>query len=388
MLKLKTRSRNPRRRGAATVVTAVSITVLIGMAALAIDVGMLYSTRTELQRTADAAAIAAASQLLDKDRLMGNPSDMTEEIAAALAEARRCAGLNQVLKSGPSVSAADVVVGRLDNPADLTEPLNTSNLALANSVQVTIRRDDSMNGPVSLFFAQIFGLETKALVATATGTFHDRVVGYRVTEQTGNAQLLPLALHVNAWNNLLARVGTVVDKYAYCEETGTVWAGADGIPELNLFPGSGTWQLPPGNFGTVDITDPNNSTAVLSRQIRYGVTQDDLAYTGGELRFGPDGTLLLNGDTGLSAAVKDDLEAIKGMPRAIPIFNRVVGPGNNSMFTVIAFAGIRIMNVKLTGAMTKKEVVIQPAYVVDAAAITDSSVGPNFFVYGPVSLTR
>ena len=138
-----------QRRGAATVVTAVSITVLIGMAALAIDVGMLYSTRTELQRTADAAAIAAASQLLDKDRLMGNPSDMTEEIAAALAEARRCAGLNQVLKSGLALSASDVVVGRLDNPADLTEPLNTASLPLANSVQVTVRRDDSLNGPVS-----------------------------------------------------------------------------------------------------------------------------------------------------------------------------------------------------------------------------------------------
>lgn len=374
------------RRGAATVVTAVSITVLIGMAALAIDVGMLYSTRTELQRTADAAAIGGATKLLDDSILRGSP-DQAAIAAAVLSEARSAAGLNRVLKSAPGLMATDVAVGRLSNPQDLNQPLDTAH-SRPNSVAVTVRRDESMNGPMTLFFAQIFGLESKSLIASATATYNDRILGYRVTERTGNAQLLPLALHVDAWNNLLARVGTVYDNYTYDEETGTVRSGGDGIAELNLFPGSGTGQLPPGNFGTVDITDPNNSTAVLSRQIRYGVTKDDLAYTGGELRFGPDGTLLLNGDTGLSAAIKDDLEAIKGLPRAIPIFNRVAGPGNNSMFTVIAFAGIRIMNVKLTGAMTKKEVVIQPAFVVDDAVITDSSVGPSYFVYGPVGLTR
>ena len=38
-------------------------TVLIGSAALSIDVGMMYMTRAELQNAADAAAMAAASEL-------------------------------------------------------------------------------------------------------------------------------------------------------------------------------------------------------------------------------------------------------------------------------------------------------------------------------------
>ena len=70
------------------------------------------------------------------------------------------------------------------------------------------------------------------------------------------------------------------------------------------------------------------------------------------------------------AAIKDELESIIGLPRAIPLFSEVTGNGNNAMFTVVGFAGIRIMEVKMTGAMSKKRVIIQPAFVVDDAGIT------------------
>ncbi|MFN0135339.1 MAG: hypothetical protein ACKVS9_04385 [Phycisphaerae bacterium] len=83
---------------------------------------------------------------------------------------------------------------------------------------------------------------------------------------------------------------------------------------------------------------------------------------------------MLNGDTGLSAGIKDGLEAIKGQPRAIPLFDQVNGPGNNSYFRVVGFGGIRIMNVRLTGAMRSKQVIIQLAFVVDDAVLPD---GPN-----------
>src|SRR4029077_18354334 len=113
-----------------------------------------------------------------------------------------------------------------------------------------------------------------------------------------------------------------------------------------------------GNFGTVDIGNDNNSTADLSRQIRFGINESDLAYIGGALQLGPDGTLLLNGDTGISAAIKDDLESVKGQPRAICIYSTVTGNGNNAMYTIVGFVGVRIMKVKLTG--NPKYVTIQP----------------------------
>jgi len=138
----------------------------------------------------------------------------------------------------------------------------------------------------------------------------------------------------------------------------------------------------------VDIGNPNNNTADISRQIRYGLTAEDLSYYGGELTLGADGTIDLTGDTGLSAAVKDDLVSIIGQPRTIPLFSTVEGPGNNAVFTIVGFAGIRIMNVKLTGSMSSKRVIIQPAFVVDDTVITGPGSGSSYFVYAPVHLVR
>ena len=58
------------------------------------------------------------------------------------------------------------------------------------------------------------------------------------------------------------------------------------------------------------------------------------------------------------------------------------------MFRIIGFAGIRIVNVRLTGAMEDKEVLVQPAFVSDDAAITGPGSGPSYFVYQPVHLVR
>jgi len=119
-----------------------------------------------------------------------------------------------------------------------------------------------------------------------------------------------------------------------------------------------------------DIGSANNSTADLSRQIRSGLNADDLDYYGGEFRLGPEGFILLNGDTGLSRRIKDDLEAIIGQPRAIPIFTTITGHGNNSMFTIVGFAGIRIVQVQLSEAMNSKKVMLQPAFVMDSTVLT------------------
>ena len=52
-------------RGAVLILVAGTMVVLLGFAALAVDVGFLMSARTEAQRTADAMALAAASAFID-----------------------------------------------------------------------------------------------------------------------------------------------------------------------------------------------------------------------------------------------------------------------------------------------------------------------------------
>ena len=50
-----------RRRAVVAVQVGIVLIVLLGFAALTVDVGTLYNTRNDLQRTADAAALAGAS---------------------------------------------------------------------------------------------------------------------------------------------------------------------------------------------------------------------------------------------------------------------------------------------------------------------------------------
>lgn len=381
------------RRGVVIILTAIMLSFLMGFVAFAIDLGVLCLARAEAQNAADSAALAGAWELLDRGELQNSPN-MFSEIDAARTEAVNYAALNAVRYTSPVVDLnssnntdGDIVVGYLSDPTDLGESLSFFDVDEFNTVQVRVQRTAVRNGQVPLFFAAIWGINSADVIAEATATFKDGVVGYRVTEYTGNAELLPLALHVDSWNALLSGANSTGDNYSYDPDTGAVSAGSDGILELNLFPGAGPTQLPPGNFGTVDIGSSNNSTADLSRQIVSGVNAADLAYHGGSLTLGESG-FNLNGDTGLSAGIKDELASIIGIPRAIPLFDSVSGNGNNSMFHIVGFAGIQITSVRLTGPMNQKEVVIQPAHVVDNAVITDSGSGPSYFIYQPVQLVR
>jgi hypothetical protein len=379
------------RRGTVAALTAVSIPMLFGFVALSVDVGMLYNVKAEIQRAADAGALAGGWALLDEKRLKSTP-DMQAVMNAARSSASRFAGLNDIQHRFPAIdlntangASGDVVIGQLTDPRNLSEPINFNNPAEFNTIMVRVHRDAVRNGPIDLWFARMWGINSAGLQATAAATLRDGVVGYQVNEKTGNADILPFAVNITYWNQLLSGVTTTGDLYAYNAKTKTVSTGQDGVLEMNMYPGSGGGQLPSGNFGTVDIGNPNNSTSDISRQIRTGISASDLAYLGGQLKLGADGSLNLQGDTGLSAGVKDDLESIIGKPRAIPLFDTVHGPGNNAVFHVIGFAGIRILKVKLTG--NPKYVTIQPAMVVDDSALTGGA-NSSKYVYQPVRLTR
>lgn len=392
-----------RRRGAVTALTVFSLTTLVGFMALAVDVGLLYNARAEMQRGADAAALAGVAKLASDSRINGG-SEWSSTLYSARTMSSTLGYENPIQKSKPTidlntnnVQSGDVLLGQFVNPDNLTDPLTfPADTTRYNTVLVRVRRNDVRNGPVPLFFAHIFGIESTNMEAMAAATLDERIVGFKIKQGCGNPKLLPFALSKTAWDNLVAGGTGTTDAFTY-NSNGTVTSGGDGIRELNLYPGGGTSneepgpgqfpQLGPGNYGTVDIGSANNSSSDVARQILYGPNESDLAYHGGELRLNSDSHLMLNGDTGLSAGFKDELEAIKGQGRIIPIFDQVSGNGNNAMYRIVAFAGIRILDVDLTKAMDKKRVIIQPAAVVDCSAET-SSEGLGHFVYAPVRLTR
>jgi Flp pilus assembly protein TadG len=376
------------RRGAIIVLTAFMMVVLLVFVALAVDIGYISVARTELQRTADSAAMASAWEMLGEERLQGS-----EQLGMVHQRARQKAAeyalLNKVCGSGAGVdinesnhTSGDILFGRYVNGG----MSNAGSTASYNAVRVRVLRTNERNGRVPLFFARILGIDSQASQAEAIAMFRDGISGFRATEHTGNSSLLPFALDIKTWNNLMA--GNGADNWSFDPATKEVSPSSDGVPEAKLFPtrqskGSG---ITPGNFGTVDIGLSNNSSSVLRRQISEGVSQSDLAHHGGELKLDPvTKTLTLNGDTGISATIEAALPDALGKPRTIPLYSEVTGGGNTSKFTIVAFVGVRILDFRLNGG--DKYISIQPAVVVDDTAISTNEP-TSYNVFQPVMLVR
>jgi hypothetical protein len=359
------------RRGNIVVLAAAAVVMIFGFAAFSLDVGFLALTKTQMQLAADASVLAAAQELPDAWGLGASiTSDEAttagRQIAVSIAAAHRSGERNSAYISG----TRDVRFGRRDWDASSGSWSESWGVAPYNLVEVTVHRDVSGgqgDGPVPLFVAPVIGHTTASLSVSAVAALMPGV-GFRIPAGSNQTVgILPFTLDEFTWNEMLNGVGA--DNYNYNPDTGGVTSGSDGILEINLYPHSNT-TLPPGNRGTVDFGSANNSTADIARQILHGLNASDLSYFGGEIRF-DNGPLSINGDTGISAGFKEELASIIGKPRAIPIFTQVSGPGNNAMYTIVKFVGIRVLSVKLTGG--SKYVMIQPAPFVDSSVIYDNS---------------
>ena len=365
--------RHHGRRGSIVVLAAVFVVVIFAFTAFTVDTGWLVLTKGQLQNAADAASKGAAWELVDGTGMAGTitPSEAAtaaQTAAATVAAANQAGEKTSVYLNG----ARDTRLGQYVWNAQTGVYDKLWGVSPYNMVEVTLHRDQGAGAgggdeSLPLFFAPVIGHETANLSVTSTSALFAGV-GFKITPGSNQmVSILPIALDIDTWDNLINNnIGT--DSYTYDENSGGSNPGGDGILEVNLYP-EGTTALPPGNRGTVDLGSPNNSTADLSRQILYGLNEYDLSFfPDGEIRT-DNGPLLIDGDTGLSAGIKDELTAIIGRPVAIPIFTSVVGPGNNAVYTVTKFVPVRIMYVKLTGSPSHKKVMIQPAPFGDSTVI-------------------
>lgn len=352
-------SKQSRRRGVVVVLTVVMLVAFCALVALAVDLGYLTLARTQLQGAADASALAGAWDMLH-GRLTTPPTPSTQSQSAARLSARDYATRHFVAGATlPMLPDGDITFGRIDLTAGLSAPLvTTGDPTRFNAVQVRVRRTSDVNGEVPLFFARVMGINTSQTQAAATAAFSDSIKGVKTPGEGQTVMLFPIALNKTRWDELMAGGGTG-DHWKWNEQSKAVSPGSDQVLEANLYPQA---IGAAGNSGTIDIGNPNNSTAELSRQIRYGLNAHDLSYyPNGEFVLGPNGSTTTTGDTGISAGIKDDLAAIVGQTRVVPVFDYVSGNGNNATYRIVKFVGMRIMAVKLTGNLSDRYLIVQPA---------------------------
>jgi hypothetical protein len=364
------------RRGAAAVFGAVLTLSLVMLVAITLDFNHIHVAETEMSRAVDSAAMAGCWELFDQKRGL---SSVTPNATDIHQESDRFTQLNPVGNSALALSEIeDVEIGTYY--ADQPGQLDQSDPVSYNAVRVTLRRNSSMNGELPLFFGQVTGRDSQSLRTQATAAMLQAIKGFELPDGSGETiEMLPFALDLPSWQATVA--GHTEDNFV--GTSSLVSAGCDGICETNLYPqGTGA----PGNRGTVDIGGQNNTTDDIARQIMHGISKQDMIDLGKPLEF-VNGVLDLNGDTGISAGVKDELASIIGQTRMIPIFQSVDGNGNNAMFHIVALEGVRILDVKLTGKKNKKRVIIQPANVLARHAKIDySGEHQSSHVYAPVML--
>lgn len=203
----------PVERGQTLVIVALTITVLMLMAGLAVDVGMAYNDRRDMQTAADAAALAGAQQLCDD-------------------------------KGETAALAAATSIGQL-NGATAVEPVASLG-SDARSIRVVTRTD------ARTFFFRIIGIDSVPVSAAATAE-------------------CSCASSIGATWPILFDVETWVDDVG-CGETFLVWAADPSDDPLSALPeplcyycdctsrpelaAYGAHPLPPGDRGWASLTTP------------------------------------------------------------------------------------------------------------------------------------
>jgi Flp pilus assembly protein TadG len=166
------------RRGASLVLVAISLVVIMLMAALTIDLGRLLSARAEAQRAADGAALAGASAFITGEtgaalqdsavvraaRVAGENEMAAQMIVPGTLQAEGSHSevfeyvevlVNDVLDTVPSVTADVYTYAGDEVKVDVIPTLQR--------VRVTVHRDE-----VGVWFARVVGLRSFPIGAQAT----------------------------------------------------------------------------------------------------------------------------------------------------------------------------------------------------------------------------
>jgi hypothetical protein len=146
------------------VTVLVALVALIAAGALAIDVGLIWAARTQLQNATDAAALAGGANLIDKT----GPSVTISDAEAAVIDQ---AGLNPSVAApgGVVVDSTDITYGHWDVDTRTFDPsVDLSDPEVVNAVDVISRSDGAVNSPVPAFMARILGRDSFAVTAQAT----------------------------------------------------------------------------------------------------------------------------------------------------------------------------------------------------------------------------
>ncbi|ABB23535.1 pilus assembly protein TadG-related protein [Pelodictyon luteolum] len=152
------------QRGGTAILFAIVLPVLLGFAALAVDLARIHLVKVELQNAADAASLGGARSLSDPG---GQPYNWSAASIKALDVAR------SNVANGGQIQDAAIETGywNILNPALGMRPAGTPGVPATGdvpAVRVTTAISATQNnGPLQLLFAPILGITERSIQASA-----------------------------------------------------------------------------------------------------------------------------------------------------------------------------------------------------------------------------
>jgi Flp pilus assembly protein TadG len=281
------RTRNDH--GQATVLTVLFLVVLLGMAALVLDIGSWYRADRATQSTADAAALAGAQAL---------PGDS----ATANTLAQQYAQKNGGIGSGGVTFSSKIVAN--------------------DTIKVTVKR------PAPTFFAKIFGKNSVTVGSTATA---------RSEGVSSVKYVAPIVVH---YKHPLLNCKGPAAKPTCNPDFGPTHPTTLDLEDLHQ-PGGGSGS---GAFGLLNLNygDPNGNigAGTLADWLLNGY-EDELPL--GTYYSAPSANF--NNSQFLSS-----LDGVIGKEVLFPVYRLLTGPGSNAKYDIIGWVGFVITSYNAGGS--------------------------------------
>jgi Flp pilus assembly protein TadG len=278
-------------QGAASVIVAMVLVVLLGFAALAVDVGAMYAEKAQLQNGADSAALAVAEQCAN-----GSCGDFTDT-GDQFADSNANDGA-----SGATVTFPDSTTVRVVTKA---------------------RAAGTTTDGFGLFFARVMGIDSTQIGATAEASWG----------AVSGATTLPWTV-----SDCVFKANLSPSQLADFNSTGTF--SGDPLPNhLTLrydenapaYPGCAAQNgYAPGGFGWLDAGTDCSATIDVNTSIVGSKP----------------GIALPNVCSSMPSTIKGTTVLIPVFSSAVPLNN-----GNNTKYTIVGFLAFEVTGYKFSGSV-------------------------------------
>ncbi len=371
------------RRGTIAPFLLFALTTMLGFFALAVNKSWLYSVREDLRTAADAAALAAAQDLVDDDMLRGNALLVPALLDKATTTAATYSSFNtvashklQLRENIANPRKGDVLFGVLSTPragdfvsipADRTKA--HSDQVRTNTVVITGRKSQSRGTATSVLYGPWFAHAYIDVAVLSAATLDRGIRGFR--PRNDMTPLAPLALLSDA-----SAVNPKSWEYAI-EARKSVGNTGDGLGEFTVTLATNTEQLAEANaalahIGSSDVTE-------LATLLAEGFTADDLLEYGGKFVLPESGSATLAGQNMIPASDAAETQALFQTLDGLRQANKIriwplYADATSDEVAITGFVAARVVNVTPPAPNQPLQFTLKPTMIHRTDAVTDTDL--------------